>query len=179
MLFQWGHFSGESIRAWAFATETGYRVPARWRVRVSVRTDWASGDRDANDPRLQSFNPLFPGNSYSGAVGLLGPTNLTDFTPAVTVSPRSDFTIGFEAPSYWRTSTADGVYATDLRVLFRPEIGEGKYVGTNPGVLVVYQPTPHLQLQGVITRFLSGPFLERTFVAAGFGFYSFTARYRF
>jgi hypothetical protein len=180
VLFQWGHFAGESIRAWAFATETGYRVPATgWRIRVSVRTDWASGDRDANDPRLQSFNPLFPGNSYSGAVGLLGPTNLTDFTPAVTVSPRSDFTIGFEAPSYWRTSTADGVYATDLRVLFRPEIGEGKYVGTNPGVLVVYQPTPHLQLQGVITRVLSGPFLERTFVAAGFGFYSFTARYRF
>ena len=45
-------------------------------------------------------------------------------------------------------------------------------MGTNPGVLVVWQATRHLQLQGVITRFLSGGFLERTFVADGFGFYS-------
>ena len=44
---------------------------------------------------------------------------------------------------------------------------------------MVWQATRHLQLQGVITRFISGPFLENTFVAEGFGFYSVTARYRF
>jgi hypothetical protein len=180
VLFQWGRFGGVPIRAWAFATETGYRLTSvTWRPRLSVRTDIASGDRDAEEAALQSFNPLFPGNAYSGAVGLLGPTNLTDLTPALTVSPRPDLTVGFEAPSYWRTSTADGVYATDLRVLAGPMAGSGKYVGTNPGVLVVWQPTRHLQLQGVVTRFLSGTFLQSTFVANGFGFYSFTARYRF
>jgi hypothetical protein len=179
ILFQWGRFSGAPIRAWAFASETGYRFrDTTWTPRVSVRTDVASGDRDPGAPELQSFNPLFPGNSYSGAVGLLGPTNLTDFNPAVTVTPTRGLTLGFEAPSYWRTSTADGVYATDLRVLFPPQTGAGKYVGTNPGVLVVWQVTRHLQLQGVITRFLSGPFLEKTFIADGFGFYSVTARYR-
>jgi len=31
----------------------------------------------------------------------------------------------------------------------------------------------------VVTRFLSGGFLDETFVAEGFGFYSFTTRYRF
>jgi hypothetical protein len=180
VLLQWGRFAGFPIRAWAFATETGYRFPsAAWRPRISLRSDIASGDRDANDPRLQSFNPLFPGNSYSGAVGLLGPTNLTDVTPALTVSPSRALTFGFEAPSYWRTVVEDGVYATDLRVLFRPESGQGRYVGTNPAVLVVWQPTPHLQLQGVITRFLPSAYLDSTFIADGFGFYSFTARYRF
>ena len=180
VLFQWGRFAGAPIRAWAFATETGYRFPsAPWSPRLSVRTDIASGDRDATVPALESFNPLFPGNAYSGAVGLLGPTNLTDFTPALTVSPRRDLTLGVEAPSYWRTSTGDGVYATDLRVLFGPEAGTGKYVGTNPGVTMVWQATRHLQLQGVITRLLSGGFLDSTFVSDGFGFYSFTARYRF
>jgi hypothetical protein len=139
----------------------------------------ASGDEDPADPTLQSFNPLFPGNSYSGAVGLLGPTNLTDFTPALTVIPRRNLVLGFEAPSYWRTSERDGVYATDLRLLLKPDAGRGRYVGTNPGVLAVWQATPHLQLQGVVTRFLAGGFLERSFVSRGFGFYSFTTRYRF
>jgi hypothetical protein len=179
-LFQWGRFSGAPIRAWAFASETGYQLPSTaWRPRFSVRVDFASGDADALDPALQSFNPLFPGNAYSGAVGLLGPTNLTDFTPAVSVTPRRGLVVGFEAPSYWRTSTKDGVYSTDLRVLLRPEVGTGKYVGTNPAIVVVWQATRHLQFQGVATRFLSGAFLEDTFVASGFGFYSFTTRYRF
>jgi hypothetical protein len=179
-IVQWGTFADDSIRAWGFATETGYRIiGSGWRPRVSVRVDVASGDADPDDPRLGSFNPLFPGNSYSGAVGLLGPTNLTDFTPAIVMVPWATLTVGFEAPSYWRTSTADGVYATDLRVLIPPGAGTGKYVGTNPGVFVVWQATPHCQLQGVITRFLSGQFLEETFVSEGFGFYSVSAVYRF
>jgi hypothetical protein len=179
-LLQWGAFGGAAIRGWAFATETGYRFgPAGWSPRLSLRADIASGDRDAADPRLQSFNPLFPGNSYSGAVGLLGPSNLTDLTPGLTVRPRTFLTIGFEAPSYWRTSGADGVYRTDLRVLFPPDAGAGKYVGTNPGVLVIWQATRHLQFQGVVTRFLAGGFLDETFVASGFGFYSVSTVYRF
>jgi hypothetical protein len=179
-LLQWGTFGDASIRAWAFATETGYQLMSRgWRPRVSVRADFASGDRDASDPALNAFNPLFPGNSYSGAVGLLGPTNLTDLTPALTMSPRPGLTLGIEAPSYWRTSTADGVYGTDLRLLIRPDAGTGKYVGTNPGVLVVWQATRHTQLQGVITRFLPGGFLDDTFISSGFGFYSASMVYRF
>lgn len=179
VLFQWGSFAGAPVRAWALATETGYRFSASWRPRLSFRVDVASGDSDAAQSTLQSFNPLFPGNSYSGAVGLLGPTNLTDATPALTVTPRSNLTIGFEAPSYWRTSTGDGVYSTDQRVLFGSKAGTGKYVGTNPGILVVWQATRHIQLQGVITRLLPGRFLDDTFVSAGLGFYSVTARYRF
>jgi len=179
-LFQWGQFADASIVAWAFATETGYRfADVPWRPRVSARSDVASGDRDASSGSLQSFNPLFPGNAYSGAIGLLGPTNLTDLTPAFTIFPRRDLVVSFEAPNYWRTSEADGVYSTNLQVLAGPDKGTGHYVGTNPGLLAVWQATPHLQLQGVVTRFLSGTFLERTFVARGFGFYSFTARYRF
>lgn len=179
-IFQWGSFGAAPIRSWAFATDTAYRFTSiGWRPRVSLRTDIASGDSDPADPALQSFNPLFPGNSYSGAVGLFGPTNLTDLTPAITFFPRANFTLGFEAPSYWRTSTHDGVYATDLRLLVPPTVGQGKYVGTNPSVLAVWQPTRHVQLQGVITRFLSGAFLEDSFVSSGFGFYSGTVVYRF
>ncbi len=180
LIFQWGDFAGEPIRAWSYAAETGYRVSSTgWRPRLTVRFDIASGDADAQEAKLQSFNPLFPGNAYSGAVGLLGPTNLTDFTPTITVTPRRDLVLGFEAPSYWRTSQADGVYSTDLRLLVGPDSGTGKYVGTNPGVVVVWQATRHLQILGVVTRFLSGQFLEDSFVSEGFGFYSFTMRYRF
>ena len=177
---QWGRFLGAVASGWAFSTETGYRIPSvHLKPRFSARVDVASGDKDPKDPKLQSFNALFPGASYSGAIGLLGPTNLTDFTPAVTVDLHSTLALGFECPNYWRTSTGDGVYGIQLQVLVRPEAGSGRYVGSNPGILVVWQATRHLQIQGAVTRFLSGAFLKNSFLAGGFGFYSATARYRF
>ena len=179
-IFQWGSFSGAPVRAWAFSTETGYRISQRhWKPRFSVRADIASGDKDRADPRLQAFNPLFPGNSYAGAIGLLGPTNLTDLTPAVVMVPHQRLVLIVECPSYWRTSLQDGVYSTDLRLLIPPGAGQGRYVGSNPGIAPVWHVTRHITLQGAITRFLSGGFLKSTFVANGFAFYSFSFVYRF
>jgi Alginate export len=179
-IFQWGSFSGARVRAWAFSTETGYRISHRhWKPRLGIRADIASGDKDPADPKLQAFNPLFPGNSYAGAVGLLGPTNLTDLTPALTMVPHKKVVLIVECPNYWRTSPQDGIYSTDLRLLIRPGAGQGRYVGSNPGIVPVWQVTRHIMMQGAITRFLSGGFLERTFVANGFGFYSISVVYRF
>jgi hypothetical protein len=87
--------------------------------------------------------------------------------------------VGFEYPNSWRSSTGDGVYSIDLRVLTRPKVGSGHYVGSNPGFMVVWPATRHLQIQGAITRFLTGDFLKNSFVANGFRFYSATALYRF
>jgi alginate export protein len=180
VIYQWGTFSNAPARAWAFSTETGYRIARlRWKPRFTIRADIASGDKDPANPRLQSFNPFFPGNSYAGAVGLLGPTNLIDFTPGVSMIPRAKFILLVEWPNYWRTSLQDGLYRTDLSLLVRPAAGQGSHVGSNPGIVPIWQATRHIMLQGAITRFFSGPFLEKTFVANGFVFYSFSFVYRF
>jgi Alginate export len=179
-IFQWGSFSGAPIRAWAFSTETGYRMSqTKWKPRFSVRADTASGDKDPADPKLQAFNPLFPGNSYAGAVGLFGPTNLTDLTPTLSMAPHGKLILIVEWPNYWRTSLQDGIYNTNLMLLIRPTGGQGRYIGSNPGIIPLWQVTRHITIQGAITRFFAGGFLERTFVANGFGFYSISVTYRF
>ena len=179
-IFQWGTFSSARIKAWAFSTETGYRISqTHWKPRFTVRSNSASGDEDPADPRLQSFNPLFPGNSYAGAVGLFGPTNLTDLTPAFAMVPHEKILLIVECPNYWRTSLQDGIYNTNLRLLIQPGVGQGRYVGSNPGIVPIWRVTRHITIQGAVTRFLSGGFLERTFVANGFGFYSLSLIYRF
>jgi Alginate export len=179
-IFQWGTFSRAPVQAWAFSTETGYRISqTHWKPRFTVRSNTASGDKDPADPKLQSFNPLFPGNSYAGAVGLFGPTNLTDLTPALTMVPHEKILLIVECPNYWRTSLQDGIYNTNLMLLIRPGVGQGRYVGSNPGIVPIWRVTRHITIQGAVTRFLSGGFLERTFVANGFGFYSLSVIYRF
>jgi hypothetical protein len=180
VLGQWGTFAGAGAGAWAVAFENSVRVAGwPWRPRLTLRVNSASGDRDPLDPRLQSFNPLFPGNAYSGAVGLLGPTNLTDVTPAVQLTAPHRVVLIFEAPSYFRTSLFDAVYNIELRPLINAASSRERYVGTNPGVVAVWQATRHLNLTGVITRFLPGGYVRQSFVAHGFGFYSSSITYRF
>ena len=177
---QWGTFAGAPVRAWAAAIENAIRVPS-WplRPRLTLRINSATGDRDPDDPRLDAFNPLFPGNSYSGLVGLLGPTNLTDVTPGVQLVFPHRVLLVIEAPTYFRSSVRDGVYNIELRPLPIPSSSPDRYVGTNPGFVVVWQATPHLNLTGVISRFLPGAAVEQSFIRHGFGFYSSSFTYRF
>ena len=181
LICQWGRFQTYGIRSWAFASDTGYRLgKARTRrPRLGLSANHAAGDRDPADKSLESFNPLFPGNSYSGLVGLLGPTNLTDLTPSFRLPLRANLLIAFESPFYFRSSERDGIYGIGLRLLVSGQYSRERYVGANPGVVASWQTGRHILLTGVITRFLSGPFLKGTFVENGFGFYSAAVTYRF
>lgn len=177
---QWGSFKGLPARAWAVSTDTGFSTRlGRQPLRLGLTFNSSSGDRDPNDSSLETFNPLFPGNSYSGIVGLLGPSNLTDFTPSIKVPLMKNLLIAFEVPSYYRTSTRDGVYSIDQRLILRGQSNRESYVGTNPGVIVAWQTTRHLNVTGAITRFQSGAFLSDTLFRNGFGFYSIAVTYRF
>jgi hypothetical protein len=180
LIGQWGEFAGAPARAWAVAVENSYRR-ADWplRPRFTLRINSATGDRDPDDPRLEAFNPLFPGNSYSGSVGLLGPTNLSDVTPAVQLLFPRRFLIAFEYSSYFRSSVHDGVYNIELRPLPIIAPDADRYVGSNPAIVVLWTATNHLSLTGVITRFLPGAAVEQSFIRHGFGFYSSSFTYRF
>jgi hypothetical protein len=180
LIRQWGEFDDGPVGAWATALESGVRFRS-WplRPRFTLRINSATGDRDPDDPRLEAFNPLFPGSSYSGLVGLLGPTNLTDTTPGVQLVLPRRVVIIFESPFYFRSSLRDGVYNIELRPLPLSPASSERYVGTNPAFVAMWNATPHLQLTGVITRMVPGPFLKGSFVEHGFGFYSSSFTYRF
>jgi hypothetical protein len=177
---QWGDFRGAPVRAWAVSTDTGAGLRlARLPARLGVSFNAASGDNNPTDPRLESFNPLFPGNSYSGLVGLFGPTNVIDLTPSFKVPLRQNLLVAFESPFYFRTSPRDGVYSIDLRLLLAGQRNLARRIGANPGVIFAWQANRHLSFNGAITRFQSGPFLADTFLRNGFGFYSVAGTFRF
>ena len=179
-IWQWGTFGDGSVRAWAVSTDTGYRFRLWNRTaRVGLRFDVASGDADAGDPDLESFNPFFPGSSFAGLVGFFGPTNLTDLNPAFIIPLIPELNVVFESPCYWRTSNGDGIYGTNINLLIPPTAGEGRAVGCNPGFVGVWQVSRHLSVTGALTRFLPGKFLDQTFVSEGFGFYSVATVFRF
>src|SRR5262249_37725183 len=55
---QAGSLGGKSVSAWAIGALGGYTFPeAPWKPRLGAQLDAASGDRDLDDGRVETFNP--------------------------------------------------------------------------------------------------------------------------
>ena len=98
----------------------------------------------------------FPGNSYSGAVGLLGPTNLTDVTARGASSRAARGSPSFSRCRRTSGPARDAIYNIELRPLINIASSRERYVGRIPAWSRSGPATPHLTLTGVITRFLPG-----------------------
>lgn len=93
---QWGHWAGDRVAAWSFASEMGYtfrKLP--WKPRIGAGYDWATGDQNPGDNTVETFNQLFPlGHKYLGYLDLVGRQNINavnvnmGFWPAKTVQMR-------------------------------------------------------------------------------------------
>jgi hypothetical protein len=160
-IVQWGRFAGAPIRAWALSGDLGTTLRHRWRPRLGVRADVASGDRDATDARLESFNPLFPSaTAYSGSSGLIGASNIIDVTPTVRVSPTTALTLTVEAAVYRRLQRGDGVYTVFVTPLRPPGPSPSRAIGVAPSAAVTVQVDRHLTWTTAASLFVPGTYLD-------------------
>jgi hypothetical protein len=108
---QGGQVGAKTIRAWAFGARAGVTAPALpWRPRAGLQVDAASGDAQAGDGRVGTFNPLFPNGYYFALAGYTGDANLLHLKPSLTVRPAPDLSLMLAAGALWRQTTADSIY---------------------------------------------------------------------
>src|SRR5207249_3818893 len=108
-VFQFGKFASSDILAWTLASDTGYTFrDVGGTPRLGLRLDAISGDTNANDRTLGTFNPLFPRGAYFGEIALIGPANLLDVHPTLDVHLTSHVKVSADWDFFWRYSTGDG-----------------------------------------------------------------------
>ena len=145
-VYQTGRFGTADIGAWAFGSVLGLRAESRaWQPRVALQVDAASGDRQANDDRLQTFNSLFPRGAYFSQSGLTDFSNLLNAGLFLSVRPLPQATLGIGGGRMARQSREDAAYAQPLLPI-PGSISGGSVIGDYLRLNASYRCNRHLTL---------------------------------
>jgi hypothetical protein len=156
VMLQSGAFAGQHIRAWAAGLDTGYALDVPWKPRLGFRLDVASGDRNSNDGRLETFNPLFPKGAYFNESALTSWVNLTAPRFSLRVQPRGDLTFEASVTGRWRTSVYDGVYLQPATLLPQTLRNTNRWVGAAYALDGSWKATRNIAVSAELVRQATG-----------------------
>ena len=159
--WQFGSFGADDIGAWMVATNTGYTFETvAWTPRLGLKTDIASGDRNASDGRLGTFNAMYPKLKAFSEAALVAPANLINLQPVATVKPAKGLTLLASWGLLWRETTADGFYTSPMTPVANTTGGD-RYIGNQAELAAEWSPTPWLDLGIWYVHFTAGDTIEK------------------
>lgn len=178
--FQRGSFAGRRTSTWGVASEFGYRIKTiLLQPEFRLAADIVSGDGDAEDPTLGTFNPMFPNGKFLGALTPVGPRNLIHVRPSAAIHPRSDMQFSLTGAAFWRQSTGDGVYNVPGILLRSSSGSQSRFIGKQVEVAAAWQATPEMNFSASVSVFDPASFIRETGPARSIKMVSAMANFRF
>lgn len=160
-IYQFGEFGSQTISAWTLSSELSYQLSSLWlKPKLGLRTDVISGDIDAEDGRLQTFNPLYPRGGYFGLLALIGPANLIDLHPSLSLELGEGWELNFDWDVFWRYSLNDGIYFPSGRLNAASNGSRSRLIGHQVGGEIVFGINRFLKLTASCFYFIPGDFVK-------------------
>jgi hypothetical protein len=154
--YQFGSFETAAIRAWMLSSDWGYTIfEVPLSPRLGFKADALSGDRNLQNNRLGTFNPLYPALQYYSQAGLFAPANLLSLQPSITLDLARDASVNVEWGSLWRESKADAFYQPAVEPVLGTATAE-RYIGYEASANLAWQATVHLTLTATYAHFAPG-----------------------
>lgn len=178
--YQFGKFGAGNINAYTAASDTGYTAK-NWlfRPRFGLKANVTSGDKNADDKNLQTFNALFPRGAYFGQFSPVGPYNHTDLHSSVAFNPTAKIAVNLDWINFWRTSRNDGVYSVAGALIRTGNKSAARFIGRQFAVETSYKVDRHTTLTANYSRFDVGRFLRETPPAKNTNYFAAWLTYKF
>jgi len=179
-LYQWGTVGTKDISAWTLSSNMAYRFSSlRLKPQIGLKTELISGDKNYDDGKLNSFNPLFPRGAYFGLAALIGPSNLADIHPSIAFELSKKVGLGFDCDVFWRYSKNDGIYAPNVSLIYSGKGSTHKFIGQQYSTELTFEPNRFLYFRAEFTWFKSGSYLKDVGTGKDIIFTGFTAQVKF
>lgn len=161
LIYQFGDIAGNSIHAFNFETDWKYTLsPTKWRPTLGLKFDWSSGDKEAGDGRLNSFNPMFVNPSIYSLAAVNTPVNLLSIHPSFIFFPHKKILVNIEFATFFRSSRNDGLYAPSR---FQIRVADGlseRHIGNVIGLFFKYTHNRYVNFDIRSSYFIAGNFVE-------------------
>ena len=145
-VYQAGSFGNQNINAWtaSFNLEYPFLLLGKKGI-IGLKTEAISGDSDATNTSLNTFDGLYPRGAYFGRVARFGPSNLIDVHPYVNTQLGA-FNLSLDYVAFWRYSRQDGVYSPPL-ILEYPSANDQRFIAHQLGTITGYKVNKFINLE--------------------------------
>ncbi len=159
-VLQLGKFNDANITAWKLTQTLGYQFSNTvLKPDVSLQSAISSGDKNAKDPSLQTFSPLYARAIYYGFIDNAGAANLIMAHLNAGIQPWEKINVSGGYYRFWRQSLGDGLYGPGGGS-FLPASNQKRSVGQMFELMTGYQASPRFRLTFIGTCYQRGAFLK-------------------
>lgn len=166
---QWGRWAGDTIEAWSASLVGGYTFTQHdWKPRLGVGFDFASGDDNPLDGKVETFNQLFPlGHAYFGFLDLVGRQNILAFNVNLSAWPvKGKVKTAMAFHTFWLHSNKDALYNAGGGAGRRDPTGSsGSDVGHELDLTVLWKLNAHASILLGYSHFFESDFIQKTGVS--------------
>lgn len=179
-VYQIGRFAGKRIAAWTVSLNVSHKFSS-WKLRpeLGIKSELISGDKQKGDDRLQSFNPLYPRGAYFGLAALIGPVNLVDLHPSISITVCKYLSLDIDYDIFWRHRSRDGIYAVHTAPVYGDGNTSEKHIGRQLATSWIYRPNQFLYFRYEFTWFEAGDYLKTVSRGKDIIFTGITAQLKF
>jgi len=173
MDIQRGSLGSDKVNAWAGHWVAGYTVGRlKYKPRLLVEYNYASGDGNAKDGVRATFDQLYPTahNKY-GLLDQVGWKNIKDLRAGVEMKPAKRWTTSAIFHDYYLADPHDGLYNAASAVLARNATGVlATHVGEELDVQAAVTVNPAMQIAFGFGHLFPGEFLQKATPGKSYNF---------
>ncbi len=156
-IYQFGEAAGQTHRAYAYATELGYRFERNWRPRFSLTYGYSSGDKNPNDAKNQRFERLYGFNRPWSNSNTIEWENLETLKSRIEFQPHKKLHMEGSYSFYWLASATDSWARANLQ----DKTGNsGEFIGQDLDFRAHYKTTKHSKITLGFAHFRPGKFTK-------------------
>ena len=164
-------------QSWAIHAEGGYTFEkASWRPRLGLEYNYATGDKDPNDGKSESFQNLFASNHEKyGYIDEFSWRNMHNARFQFSVKPAKTVDVELSYHAFWLAETTDYWYRSNGFSTLRTKTPDGRdvrtieasnFAGQELDFVVKWKPLKWLNIDAGYSHFFAGDYLHDTGASA-------------
>ena len=164
MAVQLGTVADKDLTAFAGHWKVGHQFSDPWKTNIGLQYNYGSGDSDAGDGDVGTFQNLFPTNHlFYGFMDTTGWINMHNPQLNLSVQPTAKLKVTLDYHLYWNATSNDAWYrvngVTQVRGIAP---GADRFRGSEIDVTVAYKHSSHLSFLFGYSHFFAGDYLADT-----------------